>query len=386
VGGPRCGAETAGVDGSLCDRLMSVIIITVMVVTPDLLTFEDGTPVDAGEWPRRRNELYNTIIPHEYGGMPPCGEGTEVFLRARNAIRGWAGVVYRTYEVRTRFASGGELSLTLSLWCPPGDGPFPVVLDGDGCWRCFSDEVVRQIVSRGNIAASFDRTEAAADNKDIYRETGLYRLFPDAVFGALPAWAWGFHRCVDALVGMADVRADGIAITGHSRGGKTVLLAGATDDRIAITNPNGSGIGGSGLNRLKVHGSEVVDSFYGSGNIFWFGQGFKDYRHRDAELPYDQHFLHALVAPRCLLVTDAYEDHAANPPGSYAACQAARKVYDLLGKPQGIGWVVREGGHAHTPTDYEALLDFMDLHLHGRAVREFQRPLFPDLSALLSVP
>ena len=29
-----------------------------------------------------------------------------------------------------------------------------------------------------------------------------------------------------------------IAVTGYSRGGKTVLLAGATDERIRYTNPN----------------------------------------------------------------------------------------------------------------------------------------------------
>jgi len=358
-----------------------------MDITPDLLTFEDGTAVTAEQWPRRRQELHDAIIPHEFGGMPPVGECTEVFERASSRIRSWPGVAYRTYEVRTRFDDGRELSVTLSLWIPPGDGPFPVVLDGDGCWRYFDDNVVRQVVARGNIAASFDRTEAAADNKDAYRETGLYRLFPDANFGVLSTWAWAYHRCVDALITLDFVRTDGIAITGHSRGGKTVLLAGATDDRIAVTNPNDSGIGGSGLNRLKAKGSEVVDSFFGSGNIFWFGQQFADHRYRDAELPYDQHFMHALVAPQRLLITDAYEDFAANPPGSYAACQVAREVYDLLDVPEGIGWAVREGGHAHTPTDYEALLDFMDRHIHGRTVRrDFQRTLFPQIDELLLPP
>jgi hypothetical protein len=201
----------------------------------------------------------------------------------------------------------------------------------------------------------------------------------------LPAWAWAYHRCIDALVSMPQIRADGIAITGHSRGGKTVLLAGATDERIALTNPNNSGIGGSALNHLKIQDAETVDSFFGSGNIFWFGQAFADHRYRDHELPYDQHFLHALVAPRLLLVTEAYEDHAANPPGSYAACLGARAVYRLLGAPEKIGWALREGGHAHSPTDFEALLDFMDLHLHRRPVRrDFQRPLFPQLKTLLS--
>ena len=49
--------------------------------------------------------------------------------------------------------------------------------------------------------------------------------------------------------------------------GKTAMLAGATDERIAITNPNNSGIGGASLNRLKGVGSEEVNSFWTDGEI-----------------------------------------------------------------------------------------------------------------------
>jgi hypothetical protein len=326
----------------------------------------------------------NSLIPHEFGGMPPEHEGIDVIRRASSSIRHWPGIQYQTYEVRTRFPGGGEIFLTLSLWKPPGDGPFPLLLDGDGCWRYFNDDGIRKVLERGNIAASVDRTEAAADNKDAYRNTGLYRLFPDAEFGVCPAWAWAIHRCVDALTTFKDVRADGIAITGHSRGGKTILLAGATDERIAITNPNNSGIGGAGLNRLKMKGSEVIDDFFGSGNIFWFGREFAAHRHRDAQLPYDNHYLHALVAPRALLLTEAYEDHSANPAGTYAAALSAREVYDILGKKDAIGWAYRESGHAHLPEDYTALFDFMDHCLHERHPRrDFQRKLYPNLSELL---
>ena len=317
--------------------------------------------------------------------MPPAGAGTEAVLLASSFVRPERKVSFRSYEVRTAFEGGREISFLLNLWIPPGEGPFPVVLDGDGCWRYFTDEVVAQTVRRGNIAASFNRTCMAADVKDGYRGTGLYRLFPQARFGVLSAWAWGYHRAVDALGRIREARPDQIAITGHSRGGKTVLLAGATDERIAITNPNCSGTGGSGLNRLKGAGAEVVDDFFKSGNIFWFGQGFAEHRHRDRELPYDQHFLHALVAPRGLLVTEAYGDVWANPPGSYAACRAAEEVYELLGAADRLGWAVREGAHDHSTADYEALLDFVDLRSHGReVVRSFRRELFPDLAGILA--
>ncbi|MFT5368261.1 MAG: hypothetical protein ACI8V2_003224 [Candidatus Latescibacterota bacterium] len=355
-----------------------------MNVTPDLLTFHDGSAVDTASWPRRRKELADTIIDHQFGGMPPEPDSIDIIRRASSSVRHWPGVQYNTYEIHMRFSNAGKLSLTLSLWIPPGDGPFPVLLDGDGCWRYFNDDVISKILVRGNIAASVDRTEAAADNKDEYRNTGLYRLFPDAKFGVCSAWAWAIHRCIDALTTFPNVKTDAVAITGHSRGGKTILLAGATDERIAITNPNNSGIGGAGLHHLKMEGSEVVNSFFGSGNIFWFGEAFAAHRHRDAELPYDNHFLHALVAPRGLLLTEAYEDHSANPAGTYAAARSAQKVYDLLDNKDAIGWAYRESGHAHMPEDYTALLDFMDRHLHNRQLkRDFQRNLYPDLDKYL---
>ncbi len=360
-----------------------------MKLAPDLLTFRNGLPVTADTWPERRLELEATLLPHEYGGLPPRGIRTEIVCRAHSRARELhPEAIFRVFEVRVMFEHGRDFSFTLSLWIPPGEGPFPVVLDGDGCWRYFNEStVVRRIVARGNIAVSVDRTQAAADHADRFRETGLFRLFPQASFGVLAAWAWIFHRAVDALTSMPIVRSDAIAITGHSRGGKTALLAGATDRRIAMTNPNCSGIGGAGLHRLKCAGSEKIASFYRSRNIFWFGKPFQAFRGRDAELPYDQHFLHAMVAPRLLLVTDAYEDDGANPPGAYAACRDTRRVYDLLETPEAIGWTVREGGHAHWPQDYDTLLDFMDRHFHGRKVqRNFQRTLYPDLAEILKRP
>ncbi len=352
-------------------------------VTPDLLTHNDGAAVTGATWPLRRRELYDAIVPHEYGGLPPPGTGTEALLLGSQTLRD-SGVRHQVYEVRTVFAEGGEHSFPLRLWLPPGDGPFPVVLNGDGCWRYFDDAMVSQVVRRGYAAASFDRTWTAADNRSLYRRTGLYRLFPEAPFGALAAWAWAYHRCVDALTELAPLCADQVAITGHSRGGKAVLLAGATDDRVALVNPNDSGIGGSGLNRWKAAGAEVVDDFIRVGSIFWFGPAWAEYQHRDRALPYDQHFLHALVAPRALLVNEAYGDPGANPPGSYAACQAALRVYDLLSAGEQLGWAVRDGVHGHQPEDFAALLDFADWRFRGvRCARSFQRQAFVDLGSLL---
>ena len=360
---------------------MSELDSVAATLAPDPLRFDDGTEVAPASWPRRRRELARVILPHEYGGMPPAPDGVEVIRRSANLIGPEREVAYHVYEIRASVA-GGEIRFPLSLWIPPGDGPFPVILDGDGCWRYFNDEAVRSVLERGYIAASFDRTALAADNPDRYRETGLYRLMPGADCGALAAWAWGYHRCVDALGRIDAAAADRIAVTGHSRGGKSALLAGATDERIALTNPNGSGAGGSGPNQMKGEGAEVIEDFLKSRYIFWFGKDFADYAGRDAELPYDQHFLHALVAPRALLVTEAFGDPWANPSGSYAALRTTERVYRMLGAADAIGWAFRPGVHDHSAADYEGLLDFADRSLRGLPVeRDVQLQLFGDAAS-----
>ena len=64
-------------------------------------------------------------------------------------------------------------------------------------------------------------------------------------------------------------------------------------------------------------------------------------------------------------------------PGSYTASLGAELVYQLRGASDKIGWAFRERGHAHSPIDFAALLDFMDRNIHGRLVhRKFQRPFF----------
>ena len=119
-------------------------------------------------------------------------------------------------------------------------------------------------------------------------------------------------------------------------------------------------------------------------NAFWFGKGWHESRKQDDTLPYDAHFLHAMVAPRGLLLTEAYEDSGANPASSYLAAQTARQVYSLLGAEENIGWAFRESGHNHAPDDYGALLDFMDARIRREPViRDFQRQLYPDLAQVL---
>ena len=169
-----------------------------------------------------------------------------------------------------------------------------------------------------------------------------------------------------------------ITVTGHSRGGKCALLAGAADERIALTVPNNSGCGGSGCYRLQADKSEDI-AVITKNFPFWFAPRFKDFIGRVERLPFDQHTVKALVAPRALLTTEALGDLWANPLGTQQSNAAAREVFDFLGATDKIGIYFRPGGHEHNADDWSVLLDFADQQLLGKKVpRDFGKSAFSD--------
>ncbi len=344
---------------------------------PNPFIHDDGAMVaDIQDWERRRQEIAQQMLALEYGGLPrkPAVTVGEVLNESR--IRWLPGARYITLRVVTENGAGPSFILYLTI--PEGEGPFPVVVNGDGCWRYVTEEVTRMVLSRQYILAEFNRTEIAPDMAAGGRGAPIYRWDSEGTFGALAAWAWGYHRVVDVLSRRPDVAADKIAITGHSRGGKTSLLAGATDDRIALTNANDSGCGGAGSFRCPHEGAERLENILKS-FPHWFGPELAAYIGRDHELPFDQHFLKALVAPRAYLSTEALGDLWANPKGTMQTHLAAREVYAFLGASDQIGISYREGGHAYTAQDWGTLLDFMDWRFYGKpTTRSFTHNPFED--------
>jgi hypothetical protein len=161
------------------------------------------------------------------------------------------------------------------------------------------------------------------------------------------------------------VQTNHLAVTGHSRGGKAALLAGATDERIALTAPNNSGAGGAGCYRVQGPKSEALERIT-KVFPFWFESRLAEFGGKIDRLPIDQHSVKALVAPRALLTTEALGDLWANPSGTQQTHLAAREVYAFLGAADKIGIAFREGGHEHNLADWQVLLDFADRQWFGK--------------------
>ena len=315
----------------------------------------------AADWDRRRSELSDLFLKYEYGHPPsqiPTVSTTTDSETVDDAIP--AKVTKLTLHV----GEGNAVVVPLVLTLPKGTGPFAVIVTGDGCWGPVAPEIVAEAVKRGYAICEFDRTHFAPDSPD--RTHGIFLLDPDADCGSTAAWAWGYSRVIDYLLTRPDVDAKKIIISGHSRGGKAVLLAGALDPRIALTNPNASGSGGGGCFRVQGPKSEDLEKIV-TRFPYWFAPHFGDFIGHIDRLPFDQHELKALVAPRAYLETDSLDDTWANPSGSQVSWSAAKVIFDFLGAGDKMGIHYRHGKHAHNAEDWTALLDFADVKLMGKS-------------------
>jgi hypothetical protein len=171
-----------------------------------------------------------------------------------------------------------------------------------------------------------------------------------------------------------DIDGKRLAVVGHSRLGKTALLAGAFDDRIAVVIPHQSGCGGAGPSRSKNPKAETVKRIT-TAFPHWFCANFSAFGDDVTRLPFDQHCLVAICAPRPVLATNAEEDQWANPSGQFDVLAAAAPAYRLYGDanpvakampPEGkladtrLGYFIRAGTHSMTPGDWTVFIQFAD--------------------------
>lgn len=381
---------------------------------PDPLICFDGTKVTTPQlwWQKRRPEILEAFRTHMYGRAPlgePSEMSFEVFDLDRNALNGKA----TRKQVRLLFSGkpdGPSMDLLIYL---PNDAPRPVpvflLLNFFGNHAIHADPAIRlkpvlikgqlvmppedsrgrdpsvpveKILARGYGVATAYYGDIVPDFPSCF-QYGVFALFdrlfgekrpPDA-WGAISAWAWGLSRALDYLETDADVDAKRVAVLGHSRLGKAALWAGAQDERFAIVISNNSGCGGAALSKRKF--GETV-ALINKAFPHWFCDNFKRYNDREEELPFDQHMLIALIAPRPVYIASADEDLWADPRGEFLAAKGADPVYKLLGtdglpvtnmpplnKPVmgTIGYHIRSGGHALTEYDWERYMDFADKHL-----------------------
>ncbi len=242
-----------------------------------------------------------------------------------------------------------------------------------------------QAIDRGYAVATFFSGDVMPDDKEIALRILLGGDHPAVGDSAatLMAWAWGFSRMLDYVQTVPEIDGKRVAAVGHSRNGKTALLAAAFDERFAMVIPTQAGCGGTAPSRLPAEllnppdGKLIHETVKRINTAFphWFCGNFKAFNDAPDKLPFDQHCLIALCAPRPVLLSCATEDQWANPRGQFEMLRAADPVYRLIagdglgatGMPETgklldsrLGYYIRPGKHSMTREDWKVWLDYAD--------------------------
>jgi hypothetical protein len=358
---------------------------------PPILVTNDGRKVtDFSTWAEiRRLEILEMFRENVFGKIPetPYMKSFKVISIDKDALNGAASLK----KVEITITSGAKsLVIHLSVYTPNNTKkPVPLFLLMD-CWTDESnlpswkkpDEFfpVKDVIERGYGIAEFGSSDIDPDSFDNFKD-GIHGILdktprPDDAWGTLAAWAWGASRCLDYLITDKDVAGDKVALVGFSRGGKSVLWAGAEDQRFAMIVAHESGAGGAALARRRL--GETVARL-NSAFPHWFCTNYKKWSNNEQAMPFDMHMLLALTAPRALYIDCADEDLWGDPRGSYLSLYNALPVYNLKGTKTVIaetmpplntqvisgkvGFHIRDGLHNLLLKDWNWFMDFADVEL-----------------------
>jgi hypothetical protein len=310
---------------------------------PDPFTKLDGTRItQKSEWVCRRQEILQQAFQYIYGQKPAKPD----------SVTGTVSETQVTVDIQH---NGLSESFTATVTTPGGPGPFPAVISFGGSGP------VQQIAAMGVAIINFDQMSVGARNSGLFA-----RLYATNTAGDLAAWAWGVSRIIDVLqeAGNTVIDSTKLGVTGCSFLGKAAFAAGSLDERIALTIPLESGIGG-------VPSYKIVPVL--QPNPTNSGTGPEQPQHainngwlpstslvgRFQKLPVDTHEILGLVAPRGLLVlgnTGGQGQYYLNLDNTseHATALAGREIFTALGVQDNISYDSRNVTHCRNTDMFTA--------------------------------
>ncbi len=344
---------------------------------PDLLTFKDGTPVTADRWEERRLELLSILEDEEYGHAPK-GPFTVTGTITKKLDNEYARKATREDITIDVTSDEGSFSFDIVHYRPNRAGKYPAIVflnfrpdtpdkyypieetidRGFATFRIYYEDIIPDKNGDAGVALAFDREKYD--------------------WGQISMWAWAASRVRDYIETLDFIEQEQVAVVGHSRLGKTALWCGANDTRFKYTFVNCSGTSGDAITRGKI-GETVEDICRAAGR--WFCPAYNKYRNNEDNMPFDQHFLVAAVAPRYVVTGTAVEDSWADPNSQFLCDLAASPAYEMLGLKGfvcsdklpdigdsnfdgEIGFFMRDNAHFFSRHDWGKYMEFMRLKMH----------------------
>lgn len=386
---------------------------------PDPLTLNDGTHVrDAKTWyARRRPEIVEIIETQQYGRDPgrPAGENFEIVDKGTPALNGKA-IRKQVTIYLNKEKTGPAIDLLIYL---PANATKPVpmlfsinfgavqnAVDDPGIipekvWdpkiharivpppptagHNFGHIDAEALIDAGFGVATYyygdidpDFTEGFPNGiRARYQKPGQTGRAPDG-WGAVAAWAWGMSRVQDYFETDKSIDAKRVAIHGISRLGKTVMWAGAHDQRFAAVIASCSGEGGAALSH-RNYGETIANLTDPTHFAYQFAPNYAKYDGFPDRAPMDANLIISLIAPRPLLLQTGSTDDWSDPKGEFLAEVAAGPVYKLLGREdlgtdvwpaagqpilRDLSYFMHDGGHGMVPSDWAIYIEFLRKNLH----------------------
>jgi len=280
------------------------------------------------------------------------------------------------------FSQNCEVFLSKKVTARNGGTCQSVGFNGFGGWMI--KNILGRYIAKAPVEGYFDRGVAYANfyasaivpdgRKSGASVMSWFRENNDGITAdsALNYWAYGWSAAIDLFETDARIDTDRIGIFGHSRHGKSALLAAVYEPRIDLVISHQSGFGGSAANRSTAGETlkKVVASY-----PHWFTPGFAAYAQSPETLPIDQHQLVALAAPTPLLIGNGRRDVWSDPNSTYENAFLADPIWELYGgeglnqdglrayNPAAeLSFSMTGGSHGTTPEDVRAFFAFIDAH------------------------
>jgi len=392
-----CASKDASYDGPDASwELPDPLDLTEQVEPPDpFVSFFAGAPIEsAADWEDVRAPELKLLFSHYlYGYAPAVPEASEfstevleldIFGESAETITLWIRLAVHseagTFEIavfKPWQDDNGAVILGLNKCgnhsvSDVAEIPLPTGYVEGGCEGGAGEAGrgsradywdIEGAIAAGFSVATVHQSDFAPDDPERVDE-GLTAAVatnaaPEEAWGTVARWAWGLSlaaRGVEELNASTDIDDfEQVLLFGHSRRGKAALWAAALDPSIDGVWAHQSGTAGATLSR-SYSGESVlaINSFF----PHWFNDVFPAFNERETYLPFDQHLLLSLVAPRPLLVTDGADDTWADPEGAEQSVTLAAPVYDLLGGAGDLEWRLRDGDHEVRDEDWASAFDF----------------------------
>lgn len=344
---------------------------------PALTTMNDGSTADTAEkWRERRKELIHLLSEQVYGFTPAAPEKVDCEILSSDE-KAFANKAVHQKLSLSFDTPNGKFSFPVDFITPKKVSPAPLFIT-----IAFRPDVpdrylpMEEIIDHGYAVATFHYNDVTTDNGEY---TGLKTMYPcdeKTGWGKIGMWAFAASRVMDYALTRGDIDHSRIAVNGHSRLGKTALWCGAQDERFSMVISNDSGCSGAAITRDKVGETvEVITRVF----PYWFCGNYRAWANKEHKMPFEQHMLLALTAPRHLYVCSAEEDSWADPESEFLSCAAASPAWDVCGETglvtpdhlpeigdalhEGkVGYHVRSGSHFLSRTDWLRYIEYRDRH------------------------